>query len=900
MAQFRSFQQMDEATLEDGERGFVRMNARARPSQLEPGEVALSQNGRMGRDNTWQPRRAITSLSGSLTTSGDALRIPFYIIDETGGWAGPDFLRITGTISPDINRDFYPDPSNGLYVADENGDSGAGGFYEAGGGNWDLYSDFGALSWSSDAPAASPDLVSSWSPVGGATGTLVVTKTTQTMDASRAGEVVTLTVNLHGLEIGTSGYLEVTGLTGTVDPNGIRFVTIVDLVTITFEIDGATGSETYAGTGLILTQLDDDAATAIHGSCTFSDPSSENAEYIFVAANTGAYAVPVGGGANVSIAYPDAELVEDDVHMVQAFDRVFLFRDGQRTLEWLSTLGFGTPIVSADRNATTVTLEITGHGLSEGDQITVSGLVGTTSPNGTYPVDSVVDADNITIELSSGSGTETYTGTGSAVGAFQGVSAGAYTQPKILDSASNVDIANGLATATEIAHGLSSGDAVTIFDKDTSQLVEGASYPVYQILSADSFTFYANAEDVTNASVVMGKPQSVGRGFIHSPAPPWGVYHQRRMWVPYWYSPGGTDGSPTYTDRETRDEMIASDILDSDTYDVIGNQYRITAGLADYTVGAHPFAEDNLVVFQRNSIHLVKNISGSLADVATNELTREIGCLARQSIVTYADRILFLSDNGVYSISFLDQYNLRGTELPLSEPIQPFIDRINADLADKALGIYHDNRYWLAVPLDATAGQGDALGNNTLLVYNFLNEGWESVDTVNDADWLIIGLHKARAGKRNDLYVVNTNGGVHKIDGADDDRDEICVQAGQSEPSMVAVSSAVTLRQYDYKTLDRKRFVRLQIQAQSSAALPSDASIGVTIEDQDEIVPVTTIAGKLGSLLAAGEDALIPSRIGGQRGSGASITFVPISGRPSLKSARIEATTALRSTTSTQ
>ncbi len=42
---------------------------------------------------------------------------------------------------------------------------------------------------------------------------------------------------------------------------------------------------------------------------------------------------------------------------------------------------------------------------------------------------------------------------------------------------------------------------------------------------------------------------SVGGGFIHMPAPPWGIYFQRRLWCPYYYEPAGTGTSPTFMRR---------------------------------------------------------------------------------------------------------------------------------------------------------------------------------------------------------------------------------------------------------------------------------------------------------------------------------------------------------------
>ena len=55
------------------------MNARLRPNQLKPGEVALSKNGRMNKDGTWQTRKGLSTLFGSITSGENAIRLPYII-----------------------------------------------------------------------------------------------------------------------------------------------------------------------------------------------------------------------------------------------------------------------------------------------------------------------------------------------------------------------------------------------------------------------------------------------------------------------------------------------------------------------------------------------------------------------------------------------------------------------------------------------------------------------------------------------------------------------------------------------------------------------------------------------------------------------------------------------------
>lgn len=646
--------------------------------------------------------------------------------------------------------------------------------------------------------------------------------------------------------------------------------------------------------------LDDAAVSTILGSCLFSDPAQESAESVIVAANGKAFAVDVATGTSTDIAYPTSSTLSGEVDLIQAFDQVTLFRKGAQAWEWYGTQG--RSVVSAVLASNVVTVTLKDHGLTTGDSVVLSdiGYV-TTNPNGTRVVTGIGTADTFTFALTGAN--ETFTaGTGTAVTGFTKVRAGAFTQPQVFEVASSdADVVSGLATFTVAANTtIAAGDTIRIYDA-TDEHFTGFIGKKFSVVaaSATSVQFYIPVADHDGSghseTVSIGKEVSVGAGFMNMPAPPWGVYHQRRMWVPFWYSQSGTTASPTFTDRKIRDEIAVSDILDNLTYDQIANQFRITAGIADFTVAMQPFYEDGMIVFNRNSMHLVSGVSGGLADTTVNELTREIGCLARKSIAQRGPEILFLSDNGVYSVSFLDQYNLRGVDLPLSDAIQPTIDRINRSLASNAVGAYFDNRYFLAVPLDSTAGEGDATGNNAILIYNFLNQAWESVDSVNDSRWNVLNFHIARSGDRNDLYAVNDLGGLHKIDAADDDSDTLSIVPGESSTT-VPISSRVVTRRYTMGGLDRKRFSELQMQVESGNSMASDGVIAIETEDPDAANTVTTISTNLGELLSAGESASLRSRVGGLRGHGVTVELAPTAGRPKLRSVRVTATSTNRAT----
>jgi hypothetical protein len=628
--------------------------------------------------------------------------------------------------------------------------------------------------------------------------------------ASRSTTTVTVdTSGAHSYSSNTLVYIS--GLTGTVDPNGNRLITVTSSTQFTFTITGATGNETYSGSGTSKpAALSATAVTGVFGSCLFSNPNTANDNYIVLATNLNAQAIRLSTGVATTIAYPTGVTITSQVNLLQAFDKVFIFRDGLQALEWNGSLS-GTP-------------------------------------------------------------------------AFTKVTGGAYTNPVYMDASNNTTVADGIATVTATAHGLSVGDRVYVVDKGAGNLTEdGNGYVVATVPSVDSFTFYTQTPDDATHKAVYAKRQSQSLGLMHMPSPAWGVHHQRRLWIPYSYEPGGTSGSPTYTDRNILDELVASDILDSDTYDKIEAQYRITGGTADSLVGVEPFAEDNLLVFMRHSIHLIKGISGSLLDTSVNLITKEVGCVSRKSIVQIGNQVLFLSDNGVYAAAFGDLYNLRGVGVPLSEPINATIGQINRNYAQNAVAAYYNNRYYIAVPL------GTSVKNNTILVYNLLNQGWESVDTINSTGWDVQDMIVGDIGGLSKLYVVGSSGSVHIIDSRDDATDRLSLYAGVSA-SNYTIPSYVTTRQYTMGTIDRKKFSSYEIHVESSASEASNASISFETENLDSTEALTSIYALLDNAnLPVGEDASLRGRIGNKRGYGAQLTLTPTVGRPKLRAVNLNA-----------
>lgn len=750
--------------------------------------------------------------------------------------------------------------------------------------------------------------------------------------ASRTSNVVTINLSAaHGIAsldlpayvtLGTPSVATqpITGIDA-----GSYLMSYVDADSLSFANVGADDPTLVVdGTyGNIATIIDNNAVSAIYGSCLFSDPSSNLDESIIVATNNEAKSINLFDYSITDLPYPTGENVSTNVEMLQAFDRIYLFREGLRAFEYIPQ---GRNVSASSYTSATgiVNVTVKDHGLKASDIITTSAIgfsatPTTADPNGTHIVTTIVDADNFQYVIATGSGDETYTvATGLMVAAgFTLVPAGVYTQPQYFNIAGNkYGAIGGLVRFTVVGNTtIVAGNTIRITNTDVSILIPfiGEQYIVTEATATDIY-FNAPFPNITYGTgggsdfIEFGNRFSLGLGFTHLPAPQYGVYFQRRLWCPYFYEPEGTSVSPTYTDKKLRDEICASDILDSSTFDSIASQFRITAGIADYLVALHPFYEDNMIVFNRNSIHMITGTQGTLSDTVLREMTREVGCLARKSIVTKGNMIIFLSDDGVYALDFIDQYNLRGTEEPLSKAIQPFIDRINKGLAASSVGIYFDNRYFLAVPLDSAIGADDATGNNAILVYNMKNKAWESIDTFGDNDFNINNLLRGQAEERNELYIVNNNGGVHLAEANEVAQDNYSISTTGSA-LQTGIDYEFQSRGYNFKDYGRKKFKKATVQMQSGDFNASDVDFLFATEDPDnENTFVTDIATMLDSTiglpgqLEGGENADFSFRLGNPRGVYGVLTIKrkivgsAAIGRPKVTSVAIESTKTNRQT----
>tara|TARA_Y100001938_G_scaffold54361_1_gene75877 strand:+ start:438 stop:2438 length:2001 start_codon:yes stop_codon:yes gene_type:complete len=230
------------------------------------------------------------------------------------------------------------------------------------------------------------------------------------------------------------------------------------------------------------------------------------------------------------------------------------------------------------------------------------------------------------------------------------------------------------------------------------------------------------------------------------------LFSGNRVWIPH-----------------NRDMVAVSDYLNYTRYAPIMSTLRINQGSEDKLVQLVKFDEQTIIAFKESSIYAIRNTYGNLADMSLDEMTRSYGCVAAKSICTVGRDIWFLDRSGVRSLGVTESGKVQGVDKPVSDPIQSIISRINWPSAGKAVAAYHNNRYFLAVPVDGSTE------NNIILVYDFQTNTWAGYDegpaigsVVSDDNGTtsqgVKGFVKLSYAGAKRLFFVSTQGSINLYD----------------------------------------------------------------------------------------------------------------------------------------
>ena len=205
---------------------------------------------------------------------------------------------------------------------------------------------------------------------------------------------------------------------------------------------------------------------------------------------------------------------------------------------------------------------------------------------------------------------------------------------------------------------------------------------------------------------------------IVCPAAPFGIYYQNRLIVPRY------ETSSTTT--------IISDILDINSFPLT-NEFSANQGYADITLGYAPILEDQLLVLNKNSIHVIQGITNGGERIT--EITRQHGIAGHSAYATNGSYIYFVSSEGnmevlVPQIDPAKGIGVAVTKMnldkqPLSETVEDIMSRVNLDAIDTSVVHYAKNLVYFALPID-----GSRLAS-AILIYDSLQSAFIGVDTFN-------------------------------------------------------------------------------------------------------------------------------------------------------------------------
>ena len=219
---------------------------------------------------------------------------------------------------------------------------------------------------------------------------------------------------------------------------------------------------------------------------------------------------------------------------------------------------------------------------------------------------------------------------------------------------------------------------------------------------------------------------------IVCPRAPFGIYYQNRLIVPRY------ETSSTTT--------IISDVLDYNTFSLV-NEFSANRGQADITLGYAPFVEDQLLVLNKRSIHVISGISNGGERIT--EITRQHGIAGHNAYAHSGSYTYFVSSEGNLEVLVpqldpskglgiaVSKVNMDST--PLSDMVNDFMERVNLDAIDSCVVHYAKNLVYFALPIDG------ARLPNCILIYDSMRSFFVGLDT--------FGLIPTSSNTENDATV---------------------------------------------------------------------------------------------------------------------------------------------------
>jgi hypothetical protein len=246
-----------------------------------------------------------------------------------------------------------------------------------------------------------------------------------------------------------------------------------------------------------------------------------------------------------------------------------------------------------------------------------------------------------------------------------------------------------------------------------SKTVSLASYRVTErstIVQANNYVYLFRGDDETplrwdgswDNDFELVPNTTLPSSFASIPNSNQATFYQNRLWV-----------------RDGKDSLAASDVLAFTDFDPQANEFNLNTGNSDYVVTTFPFGTNSLVVFKNKSILVLNNVEGSLLDVTSTEVTRQVGAIGINAVTSIGPDLAYVSYGNINLLTLTSTNNaLQHKTLPLSARIRKIMNRVNWEVGYKISLGYWSNKLYVALPLD------NSQVCNAVVVYNFITEQW--------------------------------------------------------------------------------------------------------------------------------------------------------------------------------
>jgi len=357
--------------------------------------------------------------------------------------------------------------------------------------------------------------------------------------------------------------------------------------------------------------------------------------------------------------------------------------------------------------------------------------------------------------------------------------------------------ANPIVITTSKDHPYETGDLVTINNVSGVSQANGT----FDVTRLTATTF--SLDGTTGTGSYSGSTQGyVSSEVAEIPPAASAAYMANRLCVP-----------------TSRDEVRFSDILVPFKFNTL-NTLQIDAGSSDYIQAVVPVQDEALLVFKRSSIFLVSNVN-TLEKPVITEITRQMGLSAPRTALMVGGMLFFLSDAGVYAV----EMGLRGgakvgnasallqvMDQPISQDVQDYIREIPANFAHKAVAVFNDNRYYIALPSIYATDSGN-YRPKIILVYNVALKAWESVDQIGAAGVYIDDLVTGIYNNKQAVFVVTNDGGVLVHEENVNGQDQTGTNAASA--TIAFADMAVKTRSFNFQSNGVKKWLRVNLTAKS-------------------------------------------------------------------------------------